>query len=528
MTGRQRHLVDIGRISTSTAISFGLVGVVMTFSVMRFWLSGLTSSGAGGAEAVDGFTRTIGAALFILAWPLLARQGIAITNTASSAILQSPGVSDDLTRLIRAALVGNFALGPVAWIISVITALAGAMLLLGLVLLKIVLSCATAVLFVAMPVAVILWPISELSWIARFAMRSFLVCLLIPLVWVIVFATFAAIGVDAVSFKGGGGILDKAIIQPLTGCALLYVAVSCPKWLMRAAMMGARSPAGGFVGRSASYMAARRADTAIAQHLPASIAGNRASSGQPPSPVPSAGAHAGGDNGVAAGSAANSAGPAESTLPTTNGDRAVGSGRSHAAPAPADAEPPTSASEAVAVAAGAVDGPEAARAVARDPTHNGAPGPGQSRRPFDQAAHDAEVSAALARRAGHPPTQREVAQAAGQLDGAQQKLAQAISQDLGRGDKPLARFSEMAAHEPATPGQREAFRTLAAADNAVRVAGIAEAVSTVAMTDGHFGSAFGAASSSATTPAPRPDSAVESPATPPRSPDGSNSPIAKG
>ena len=48
---------------------------------------------------------------------------------------------------------------------------------------KIVLSCATAVLFVAMPVAVILWPISELSWVARFAMRSFLVCLLIPLVW---------------------------------------------------------------------------------------------------------------------------------------------------------------------------------------------------------------------------------------------------------------------------------------------------------------------------------------------------------
>jgi hypothetical protein len=553
---------------TLTGISFGLVAVVMTFAVIRFWLSGLSSSGAGGAEAVDGFTRTIGAALFILAWPFLARQGIAITNTASSAILHSPSVSDDLTRLIRAALVGNFALGPVAWIISVITALAGAILLLGLVLLKIVLSSGTAILFVGMPVAVILWPITELSWVARFAMRSFFLCLLIPLVWVIVFGTFAAIGVDAVSFEGGGGILDRAIIKPLTGCALLYVAVSCPKWLMRAAMMGARPPGGGFMGRTASYMAARRADMALAQHLPASIGGSKVTSpSHGPAPVSPPSAHAGSAQ-TARTAGDRGGGPADLALGFASAARSANDAASSHAQQNAGSEQPTTTAEAIAAAAGAADGHEAAAALLDATAENGAPGPGQARRPFNQAAHDAEVDAALAKRATAPPTRQDVAHAVQQLTATQQPQAQAVSQDLGRGEKPLAKFAEMAAHEPATPAQRQAFRTLAAAENNVRAAGIADGLSSLPMTDSSSlsdvgaatsglraatsapennqeaeqppiaaphdssGSAFAATSSKPPEtphqPASTADPAIDSPATPPRAPRGSDSPIAKG
>jgi hypothetical protein len=547
---------------TLTGISFGLVAVVMTFAVIRFWLSGLSSSGAGGAEAVDGFTRTIGAALFILAWPFLARQGIAITNTASSAILHSPSVSDDLTRLIRAALVGNFALGPVAWIISVITAMAGAILLLGLVLLKIVLSSGTAILFVGMPVAVILWPISELSWVARFAMRSFFLCLLIPLVWVIVFGTFAAIGVDAVSFEGGGGILDRAIIKPLTGCALLYVAVSCPKWLMRAAMMGARAPGGGFMGRTASYMAARRADMALAQHLPASAGGSKvASPTHGPAPASPPSARAG--NMETTGAGDRGGGQADLALGFASDARSASDAASSHTSQYAGSEQPTTTAEAIAAAAGAVDGHEAAGALVDATAENGAPGPGQARRPFNQAAHDAEVDAALARRASDPPTRQDVAHAVGQLTAAQQLHAQAVSQDLGRGEKPLAKFAEIAAHEPATPAQRQAFRTLAAADNDVRDVGIADGLSSVPMTDfssmsdvgvatsgppaagtenedaqspiaapdDSSGSAFAATPSTAAgaphQPASTADPMIDSPATPPRA-HGGDSPIAKG
>ena len=69
---------------------------------------------------------------------------------------------------------------------------------------KIVVSASTALVFVAMPLAVMLWVIPELAWIARAAMRAFAVVLVIPLAWALCFATFAAVGVDALALKGAG------------------------------------------------------------------------------------------------------------------------------------------------------------------------------------------------------------------------------------------------------------------------------------------------------------------------------------
>jgi hypothetical protein len=126
----------------------------------------------------------------------------------------------------------------------------------------------------------------------------------------------------------------------------------------------------------------------------------------------------------------------------------------------------------------------------------------------------------------------------------------------------------MAAHEPATPAQRQAFRTLAAADNDVRHAGIADGLSSLPMTDSSSMSDLGVATSAspaaapaiqtdnegaqppiaapndssgsafAATPPTAPgtphqpastaDPAIDSPATPPRAHGGSDSPIAKG
>ncbi len=72
-------------------------------------------------------------------------------------------------------------------------------------------SATTALVFVGMPLAVMLWPIPELAWIARSAMRAFGVVLVIPLAWAVCFATFAAVGVDALSLKGAGKIVDALV-----------------------------------------------------------------------------------------------------------------------------------------------------------------------------------------------------------------------------------------------------------------------------------------------------------------------------
>ena len=124
------------------------------------------------------------------------------------------------------------------------------MLFLALLMTKIAVSATTAVVFVAMPLAVMLWPIPELAWIARAAMRAFAVVLAIPLAWAVCFATFAAVGIDALALKGAGKVVD-ALVMPLVALALLWITVKLPKVLARLALVGALG-GGGFGGRTAS------------------------------------------------------------------------------------------------------------------------------------------------------------------------------------------------------------------------------------------------------------------------------------
>ena len=89
-------------------------------------------------------------------------------------------------------------------ILSILVAFAAALLFLALLVSKIAVSAGTALVFVGMPLALLLWPIPELAWVARAAMRMFAVVLAIPLAWAVCFATFAAVGVDALALKGAG------------------------------------------------------------------------------------------------------------------------------------------------------------------------------------------------------------------------------------------------------------------------------------------------------------------------------------
>ena len=63
-------------------------------------------------------------------------------------------------------------------------AVAASLLFLGLLLVKILVSISTILVFVGMPLAVVAWPV--VPWIARAAMRAFAVCLLVPVMWALV------------------------------------------------------------------------------------------------------------------------------------------------------------------------------------------------------------------------------------------------------------------------------------------------------------------------------------------------------
>ncbi len=122
-------------------------------------------------------------------WPWLFRHSADLANEAGRGLLGNGSVLDDTARLLAAA----FAAAIASNILAILVAIIAAMLFLALLVCKIAVSAATALVFVGMPLALMLWPIPELAWIARTAMRAFATVLVIPLAWAVSFATFAAI-----------------------------------------------------------------------------------------------------------------------------------------------------------------------------------------------------------------------------------------------------------------------------------------------------------------------------------------------
>jgi hypothetical protein len=267
-TGGGRNGSNLAQLgATTSAMAFAALGAVGTVATIRFWAAGLT--GSGGFEALEGLARTVGAALFIVLWPWLFRHLAGLSNAASEGLLGSGSVIDDTSRLLALA----FAAGIAFNVLSILIAPAAAVLFIGLLLVKIAVSMTTALVFVGVPLAVMLWPIPELAWIARTAMRAFVTVLVVPLAWAVCFATFAAVGIDAVSLKGAGKFVD-ALVMPLVAIALLWLTVVLPRTLAHLAMFGALS-SGGFISRAVSYVVARRADAALTQALPVANGGLR-------------------------------------------------------------------------------------------------------------------------------------------------------------------------------------------------------------------------------------------------------------
>ena len=75
------------------------------------------------------------------------------------------------------------------------------MIFLLLIVTKIVLATLLALLFVAAPLAIALWPLPETSWLARTWLQSLIGVLLWPVVWALCFALFAVIGASAFTLQ---------------------------------------------------------------------------------------------------------------------------------------------------------------------------------------------------------------------------------------------------------------------------------------------------------------------------------------
>src|SRR4051794_29707522 len=283
--------------STVCATGAAALGAVATISVARFWLAGLAGGAGSGFEALEGLARTVGAALFLVLWPWLFDTGVGLTNLFTRSLMGAGSVTDDSTRLLTVGLGAAVGLGGagVGAFLMIVIAVVASLLFLGLLLVKLVLGVSTVLVFVAMPAAVVLWPIPACAWLARLCARAYAVCLLVPVCWALCFAATAAVGVDALGPRGAGGV--DALIEPLVAIVLLYVTVTLPRSLARVAMLGGGLTGHGVVSRAVGYAAGRSLAGAAAPYV---AAGGGARAGAPGGHGPASGPPgAGGDAGVA-------------------------------------------------------------------------------------------------------------------------------------------------------------------------------------------------------------------------------------
>jgi hypothetical protein len=234
---------------TTVALSAGMLSAVLTLSILRYYLAGLTDSGSGGWEAMQGLVRVIGAVGFIIAWPSIFSELVQIPQAFNTALLGSASVQRSVTTLFEGALV----LGGTAFALStglglifvVLIGFISASVFIALLWMKVLLSVMMMFLYVAMPLCVALWPVSEMSWLASAAMRSLFVALIVPCVWALLFSLSAAVNADVLTWAPSPSVIDTVIIRPLAGITLMLLCVTIPRFLMRTAMIGPHGQPGG-------------------------------------------------------------------------------------------------------------------------------------------------------------------------------------------------------------------------------------------------------------------------------------------
>jgi hypothetical protein len=229
--------------------AWALFALVFTVSAVRYYASGFTS--AGSYEAVESLARGGVAAGALAFYPQVFGSLAIATNYLTYGITHDPTVGSGLTRVLAGATVSSFTplgVGTIAAVVAVV-------IFLLLIVTKIVLATLLALLFVATPLAIALWPLPETSWLARTVLQSLIGVLLWPVMWALCFALFAVIGASALTPSGSFG---SQLVKPWVSVAALYVAFKAPQLLARQAMLaglmpspGAAAARGLFYGRAA-------------------------------------------------------------------------------------------------------------------------------------------------------------------------------------------------------------------------------------------------------------------------------------
>jgi hypothetical protein len=476
---------------TVLAMAGAALAAVATVSIARFWAAGLAGNGG---SALDGLARTVGAALFLPLWPWVFHGAVALANQASAGLLGSSSVTKDSANLLALGVGAGVGLGfaGAGLFVSIVMAVVASILFLGLLMMKVVLSISTVLVFIGMPVAIVVWPV--MPWVARVLGRAFGVCLAVPLVWSMCFAAAGAMINDGLLLKGASGFFD-ALLEPLVAIALLWIMLALPSKLAHVAMLGASSLGGGFVSRTASYAAGSQLRDVTRQHMPAWAGGGPARGQQPAdgsgsdsrlgtrlgaeSVLVASRVAAGGATAGPAGSAAGAVSARAGSAGAGGGSAAANGGSvgQHGAADGASNGPAEHRSGWL----GRVRGGGASNAYSPPPLVGGqaeiAARGGLQRPSWRQEDFDAEMLEASLREQRDPVSVARVEQARDALPATTRAAVGALVAEHGPRARQHLAYQALGAW---TPQQREAIRTLAAASHDVRSQAFSDASSSMA------------------------------------------------
>ncbi len=204
-------------------------------SALRYWAAGYSAVSAG--EALVAFQRTAAAAAGLVVFEPAWHYATLGVNRLTWALASGPGVGDRADRLF----VDAFSFGTPAEP----TPAFGGLVLFGmlgcavwLLVTKVVLSAALAVLYLAGPLAIALRPLEDLEWVTGMVTRGAIAILCYPVTWTLCFAAFALLSADG---SPGGGALGATVAR-LTGLAALLVAVRLPRMILQRGLGYAPGP----------------------------------------------------------------------------------------------------------------------------------------------------------------------------------------------------------------------------------------------------------------------------------------------
>jgi hypothetical protein len=206
-----------------TWLSFGLVPVAVSTNALRF-MAGTFHRG----NQVDGFVKVAISIVGLAVWPDLLRMGIDLFNTITIGILDLPVAKTDFRNVMGVLTGATAAYGGLGAV--------GGLLMIGLdvivitmIVMKVAMTAILGILFVAAPVGIALWPIPEFSKIVQLIGMVLFGILMIPLLWVITFATAGA-------FTGGilahPGPLGKELMSVCAGLLCFALAIFIPKFVL--------------------------------------------------------------------------------------------------------------------------------------------------------------------------------------------------------------------------------------------------------------------------------------------------------